>query len=388
MRNTAAIVEFGTSKVICAVAQQQKDGTLLVRGAEKADYSGFLQGKWMGGKMEAAIEKAVDGAQVYYGHKIKSVYVGVPGFVGEVLVKTAEIAFDEPRRVTTEDLVSLIRQAQEMATPEDKTVLHRCVLNYMLDGKETMEPVQAVATKVSATYSFVLAQTQIVNMLTETVQRCGLEIEQCVFTPLGLGMGLIPGRYRDSMSVMIDMGYYETTLSLFKGDGIAVYSCLDAGGAMITSELARELNIPFEHAEQLKKRYVFGLAAEGKESYDIVKIKDAKAMSYPHSVVRQVVEEYTDWFMDSIEEFLNVAGWELNDRNRIYFTGGGLAMNGGIREYFAGCLGRQIRIIRPLGTYLTSQTDTSALGTLNFILAALQPETKHTFRFGRKRTEI
>ncbi|MHB1314423.1 MAG: cell division FtsA domain-containing protein [Christensenellales bacterium] len=386
--NTAAIVEFGTSKVICAVSQQQKDGTLQVKGAGKAEYSGFMQGKWLGGQIDAAITKALAGAQSYYGHKIKKVFVGLPGFAGEVVVKTAELVFEEPRPVSDKDLSDLIRQAEEFELPEGKTVLHRCVLSYTLDGKETMEPRQSYASRVGASYSFVLADTIVIHTLTEAVKRCGPQVVRCLFAPLGQGIGLIPNKQRDSLSLMIDMGYFETTISLFKGDGIIAYQRLDTGGAMITSELALKLDIPFEHAEQLKKRYVFGLAADGKESYDIVKVKDGRAVSYPHSAVRRVIEEYTDWFIDSIREFLNAAGWELFSRNRIYFTGGGLAMNGGIREHLTLRLDRQIRIIRLLGTFLTAQTETSALGSLNFIFAALQPEKKSRFRFGWKHTEV
>ena len=388
MKNTAAIFDFGTSKVICAVSQQQKDGMLQVKGAEKAQYNGFVRGQWQGGNIETAIEEALLGAQTYYGHKIKRAYVGIPAFAGEILVKDVELAFEEPLQITEDVVTDLIDSADSIDLPENKTILHRCVISYFVDDEETMDPVQNVGSKISASLSLVLVDIDIMNMLTQAVQNCGVQVERCLFTPLGQGLGLIPIRYRDAQSIMIDMGYHETTFCLFKGDGIIAYKRLDTGGAEIISKLAQEMELPLEHAEQLKKRYVFGLAADGKESYDIVKIKDSKAVSYSHNNVQRIIEEYTDWFIQAMEEFFNAAGWEMSSRSRIYFTGGGLTMNGGIREHLALRLDRQIRIIRPLGTYLTAQTETSALGSLNFIFAALQPVKKPMFRFRKKNTEV
>ena len=89
-------------------------------------------------------------------------------------------------------------------------------------------------------------------------------------------MYLLPEDKRDSLAVLVDIGYYSTNVSLVYGDSLLFFTTIPMGGGHIASDIAYAMKVEGDTAEQLKRRYTFGLSDNNSISQLFAKNSDGK----------------------------------------------------------------------------------------------------------------
>ena len=135
------------------------------------------------------------------------------------------------------------------------------------------------------------------------------------------------------------------------------------GGGHLAADLAMELGITMDMAEELKRKYTFGI---GQDQLS-VKDPEGQTVSFHRENVLAVIEprvaELSDMVHDAIEEDASL----LSPRSTFYITGGGLILMRGGRETISSVVERTFRAPTPPAVKLNSPAYSSAIGLLELV---------------------
>lgn len=369
MKNTVTAMDFGTSKIVALVAETSGRQRCDIIGAGTSPYNGFTDGQWNEpGELNNAIAAAVHEAETQARTRIREVNVGVPGEFSRVYtVKTKlELQGTDPR-VTVRNIEDLFRKATDELGTVRGVIIHRSPAWFMVgDGKKTLEPMGMRGNELSAQVSFVVADQFFLDDISERFRALNITVNSFFSTPTGQAMLFIPEEERDRTALLIDVGYLNTEVMAVEGDAIIFHSVLPMGGGNITADLAYGLKVPMKSAEEIKRTYVFGVAA-GEESYTVPD-RDGINQTFTHDAVADVLEPRVEEIAEAIHEAIKNSGVSLSNFSVAYLTGGGLAINRGGRDFLSNKLDRPVRELPRKTSNMSSPIYTSALGVLDLMI--------------------
>lgn len=380
MKTQIAAIEFGTSKIVTVVARSGGLSRCDIIGSGTVPYAGYKDGEWgdWEGLMDS-VQDSITAAELEANTKIQELYVGVPGEFVHVRTGEAEIEIPEGGEITEDE----INAVQDMIADklhiaeEDAYVLHRSPAWFSIDdGKKTMEVMGSRGTRLRACVSYILASQDFIADMVDTIGGMGIKILGFLAPTLGAGLLLLSLEERDRVSMLIDIGYLNTEISMIEGDAVIYHAILGMGGGDITAALAYGLRISMREAEQIKRNYLFNPDEFDQDNYYEVDSDDGMRLAFPRHEVAGIIENKTDELCDLINKTLNNdAIQHFGPRTQVHLTGGGMALMRGGREYLAAQMGRPIKVPVAKSAKLNSPVYASASGLVSLIFDSLeQPE--------------
>ncbi|MBQ9624555.1 MAG: hypothetical protein IJR47_00455, partial [Clostridia bacterium] len=187
---------------------------------------------------------------------------------------------------------------------------------------------------LSGVFSFTTCEKDTINFLYDVFQSLKLDIDTFVGSPLALGLMLTPPEERMSLAIILDVGYYATDVIIMQGDGILYHSVLNVGGYNFTNDLSIILKGNFTDAEQIKRRYVFGLDTSYISEKDLFR-GESGVKANSNDTIAAVVEARAQELLWLVSKKINTLGLRFNKNTKMYITGGGISMMRGCRELFS-----------------------------------------------------
>lgn len=377
MKTTVAAIDFGTSKIVTLVAENSGSQRCDIIGAGIASYDGFMDGEWNNREeLNAAIAASIAEASNQAHRPIKEINVGVPGALSRVyaIESRVDLKGTDPH-VTLQDIKAVFKQATEELGKIRGVVVHRSPAWFMVDdGKKTLEPIGMKGRELRALVSFVVADQFFLDEISSRMNDMGILISGFFSTPTGEAMLYLPEEDRDRTSILIDVGYLNTEVMAVEGDALIFHETIPMGGGHMAADLAMGLEIPLSAAEQIKRSYVYGMAAVNQQ-YEISAGEDGKPASFTPDQVSRVLEPRVEEIAEAISKCISESGVKLGSWSTIYLTGGGLSLNRGGKDYLAGKLDRPVRDIPKRTMKLSSPIYSSSLGLMDLIIDTI--EQKH-----------
>ena len=177
---------------------------------------------------------------------------------------------------------------------------------------------------------------------------------------------------RDHTSVLIDMGYLNTEVIGVEGDAVIYHKIINAGGGDLAVALTDSLDISLSAAEEIKKRFVYGIEG-GEDKFEVPGGDGEKSAAFTREQVKPIlckaVDEIAEQIKDAIDDFGGLGNWSA-----VFLTGGGLSFNRGGKEYLSGKLGRPVQETPRRTTKLNSHCFSSALGLMDLIIDTLEQQ--------------
>lgn len=372
MKNTVTAIDFGTSKIVSLVAETSGRQRCDIIGAGFSTYAGFADGQWNEpGALNEAISAAVHEAETQSHVRIREVNVGVPGEFSRVYAVEAKLDLQgaDPH-VTVRNIEDLFRKATDELGAVRGVIVHRSPAYFIVDdGKKTLEPMGMRGSELRALVSFVVADQFFLDDVSERFRALNITVNSFFSTPTGQAMLFIPDEERDRTALLIDIGYLSTEVMAVEGDALVFHKVLPIGGGNIAADLAYGLEIPLSSAEQIKRQYVFGLAAED-QKYDALD-RDGVSKSFTREEVGEVLEPRVEEIAEAIRDAVKNSGVRLGNWSVAYLTGGGLILNRGGRDFLSNKLDRPVRELPRKTGKLSSPVYTSVLGLLDLIIDTL-----------------
>lgn len=366
MKDVKAIIEFGTSKISCTVAEKRPRMGLEVLGSAQIAYSGIKNSNWVDNdEVYYALEQVLESAERQAGFRIKSVEVGIPGPFIKIISKTAQVPVKG--RVTERDLEFLSAKANNFKAPEDYTLVYEWPAWYYLDdGNVYLEPLGVPTKKMRGCISFTLANRFFLNDVIDLFKHLGIRVDNFIPEPLAEALYLVPQERRDSLAVLVDIGYYTTNVSLIYGDAILYFKTIPMGGGSVTSDISYIMKLEEETAEQLKRRYSFGLEENNNLSYMYAKDSEGKLKKYPYELVKEIIDARVEHLVLYITKLFLKTERNLGKKLDLFVTGGGISFMRGSSSFYRSVSGRSPLPIKVNSVKLQSPDMHAAYAMVHF----------------------
>lgn len=380
MKSMAAAIEFGTSKIVTLVGEGNPEGSANLLGFGIVPYDGYCDGHWNAADedLEQAILKSVREAELSSGREIREIYVGVPGEF--IHLERNEVSMDlgSSRRITMDDVDDVMNLALEYTPKKEGVIIHRSPSWFTVDDRRTMEPAGMKGQTLNCEAAFIIADPVFLEDMQARMEQQNIHINGYLSPALGEALMLIPPEERDKGAILVDIGYLSTEVMTVEGDAVISHKVIPMGGGDLAADLAMDLEITMDMAEELKRKYSFGI---GQDKL-IVNDPDGEEVRFGRENVLAIIEPKVEELGDMIRSAIAENEKHLGPRSTYYLTGGGLALMRGGRETISSVVEHPFRAPTPAAVKLNSPMYSSALGLLELVYESVsamengKPESK------------
>ncbi len=385
-----AALDVGTTKCVCFIAHALGEGSLRIIGIGHQESRGLRNGTIVDMEAaETAILNTIHAAEQMAGETIREVVVSVAG--GHPL--SHRVSADVPiagSEVADGDIRRALAHGRNQFSPNGREMLHFIPLGYTIDGSRGIrDPRGMFGQRLGVDMHVITAETGPLRNLTTCIGRAHLDVEALVVSPYAAGLACLVEDETDLGVALIDMGGGTTSIAVFYDGSVVHTDCIPIGGVHVTSDIARGLSTPLNHAERLKTLHgsCMASAADQREILTVPPIGDDNpnhAQHIPKSYLVSIIQPRIEETFEMIRSRLEASGFDRVAGRRVVLTGGASQLQG-VREMAALVLDKQVRMGRPLGVVgLAEATSGPAFATGAGLLqyALLEQAGRSHRRFG------
>lgn len=216
----------------------------------------------------------------------------IVGIAGELVKGTSTtIRYQRPdskTQITLKELKDIISKVQRRAFDRARTVLsyetgheeidvrlvNAAVTDVRIDGYKVTNPLGFQGKSVQVSVFNAFAPIVHLGALQTIAQSLDLDLISITAEPYAVARCLGPGEDIDFSAIFIDVGGGTTDIAVVRSGGVEGTKMLALGGRAFTKRIAREFDLPFSQAEELKIAYS---TKRLRKKETILKIKEAIA---------------------------------------------------------------------------------------------------------------
>ena len=390
-RTTLTSIDVGTTKVCTIMADVNSGNDIRVIGVGITPTRGLAKGLVVNiNEARESIRESVRKAEQASGCKIESAYVGVTGRHVSSLNNRGVVAITRnDRLVRPDDLKRVLDCARSVKVPNERKLLHVIPRGYAVDGQVGVKnPVGMHGFRLDVETHIITAAVTSVQNLVKCIRGIGIDIDDLILEPLASSEAVMTEDEKQIGVILADIGGGTTDIAVFRQGSIWHTSILPVAGYQITRDVAIGLGLPFEVAEEMKKRY--GSVMPVYES----KIETPTTMSENgHGVSYQ---DLCDIVRARVEEILRLILLELPSVEYETLVPAGLILTGGSANLSGiDALGRDVlrlpvRIGAPIGMYGIADTlhDPAYATSVGLLLWGSKYKSTRTWSVGRFGTRV
>jgi cell division protein FtsA len=204
-----------------------------------------------------AIRESVSKAEQACNYKVDSAFVGVTGRHVDSVNNRGVVAITRnDRLVRPDDLRRVLSTAQSIRIPNDRKLLHVIPRGYAVDGQIGVKnPVGMHGFRLDVETHIITAAATSIQNLVKCIRGIGIDIDDLVLEPLASSEAVLTQDEKEVGVILADIGGGTTDICVFKDGSIWHSAILPVAGYQLTRDVAIGLGLPFEVAEEMKKRY-------------------------------------------------------------------------------------------------------------------------------------
>ncbi len=335
---TIAAIDVGTTKVCTTIADVNDGGAMRIVGVGISPSVGLHKGLVVNiNEARDSIRESVRKAEQASDYKIDSAYVGVTGRHVTSLNNRGVVAITRNDRVVrSDDLRRVLATAQSIKVPADRKLLHVIPRTYAVDGQAGVKnPVGMHGFRLDVETHVITAAVTSIQNLVKCIRSIGVDIEDLVLEPLASSEAVLTGDEKQVGVILADIGGGTTDVAVFKDGSIWHTSILPVAGYQLTRDVSIGLGLPFDVAEEMKKRYGSVMPVyESKAESNTAISQDGHGVSY---------QDLCDIIRARVEEIMKLILLEMPNSDYETLVPAGLVLTGGSSN-LAGIatLGREI----------------------------------------------
>ena len=324
-------LDVGTSKIAAIVAEIQPDGGFEIIGMGSHASRGLKKGVVANIETTvAAIQRALEEAELMADCKIREVYTGIAGShirsfnsQGMVAVKDKEVAQADIERV--------VDTARAVQIPNDQQILHVLNQEFIIDGQEDVrEPLGMSGVRLEVKVHIVTGAVSSAQNIVKCVRRCGLDVRDLILQPLASAAAVISEDEKDLGVALLDVGGGTTDLVVFTHGAIRHTAVIPIAGDQITNDIAMALRTPTKDAEDIKERFGCALSqlADPQDMVEVPGLGDREPRQLSRKTLAEVIEPRVEELYSLVQTELRRSGYEELLSAGLVITGGSSVMQG------------------------------------------------------------
>ncbi len=321
---TLTSIDVGTTKVCTTIADVNNGGDIRVVGVGITPSTGLHKGLVVNiSDARESIRESIKKAEQASNYKIESAYVGVTGRHVSSLNNRGVVAITRnDRLVRPDDLRRVLQCAQSVKTPSDRKLLHVIPRGYAVDGQTGVKnPVGMHGFRLDVETHVITAAVTSVQNLVKCIHGIGVDIDGLILEPLASSEAVLTEDEKQVGIILADIGGGTTDIAVFREGSIWHTSILPVAGYQITRDVSLGLGLPFDVAEEMKKRYGSVMPVyESKVETPTGISEDGHGVSY---------EDLCDIIRARVEEIIRLVLLELPRSGYETLVPAGLVLTGG-----------------------------------------------------------
>ena len=333
-KNTVVGLDIGNSNIVVAIGSVSNDNIFSVLGIGRSKSDGIVNGRIINlSKATKSIKCAISEAELLSGITVRKANVSTFGihFSTKMYHNSSSIK-DVNYEISEDDVSSMKNDVFRLPTQDGLQLLDVIPQKYKVDySSEIKDPVGMIGTRLEGDYYLLLSEKTTLSNINKCLQRCGIEIENVVISPVMSSSITISEKEKDAGICLIDIGGGNTDVIVFVGGIIKCVASIPFGGINITEDIKYGLNLSYDQAEQVKIKY--GNAMSNNVNYDeVVSIEtfDGSLKNISVYNLSQIIEA-------RVREIIHFVQNQINDISAnmipagIILTGGGSMLHS-VRE--------------------------------------------------------
>lgn len=323
-RSVVGAIDVGTTKICTILADVSAGDGPQVVGVGIAPSKGLHKGLVVNiNEARESIRESVRKAEQTSNYKVESAYVGVTGRHVTSMNNRGVVAITRNDRVVRpDDLKRVLASAQSVKTAGDRRLLHIIPRSYAVDGQAGVQnPVGMHGFRLDVETHVITAAVTSIQNLVKCIRSIGIDIEDLVLEPLASSEAILTEDEKQTGVILADIGGGTTDIAVFREGSIWHTSILPVAGYQLTRDVAIGLGLPFEIAEEMKKKYgsVMPVYEGGKDTAPAIS-QDGHGVSY---------QDLCDIIRARVEEIMKLILLEMPNSEYETLVPSGLVLTGG-----------------------------------------------------------
>jgi cell division protein FtsA len=251
-------LDVGTTKIVALIAEVDETAHLRVIGAGRVPAHGLRRGVVVNtAEAQAAIAQAIAEAESACDQVMSEAYVGIAGsHINSVSSKAVVAVGRSGRSITRDDTQRALEQAQNIAVPHNRDIIHAVPRSYTVDDQKGIQnPVGMFGYRLEVDASIITGTASAITNLVNCVRAHGVEVTDLVLQPLASAEAVLTDDERGLGVALVDIGGGTTDLAIYLEGAPWHTNVLDLGGEFFIRDVAVGLRMPFDKAEELIKQH-------------------------------------------------------------------------------------------------------------------------------------
>ena len=379
--NSVAILDFGSSKITCMLANKVSDGgDFIIKAVGRSNYNGFDDKGWYEPEtIKKAVFDAIGQVENKTETKIKEIYVGVPGAFCAVASSESSITFRSKKKLDNQEVEDLISKADIFDCGSDLAPLGGKPVYYVLDGGiKCFDIVGNIATKVSALVSFSFMKNYFRQTVAPILLEKGIKKVTYVNACEAQAMYISNAMYINGYSIIVDIGHITTNVSLVGGNGLLFARTFALGSGYLASDLMQVMGLDYNFAMNVLTKINLNLDIHDGDAYSVNgRMVDAKR-------VNEVVKARVEQIAEHIIKSFRYCDKEIPSNTVIVLTGGGLTYIRGGADTLATSLGKPVKVYTSANPQTNHNEYTSCFGLIHMACSDQNKAKKGLFSFFKR----
>lgn len=375
------VLDIGSSAITALIGEKGVNGTFSLKGQSTVPYEGFSEGHFFDEKnLEGAILEAVTDAFESSEITSNEVYVSVPGVFISLDNKKYKIAFGKSRKISQKDVDKLFEDGKSGVKKDGYEIIGSTEIYFALDdSRKVLNPVGVTSSILGGAITYISCEKYFADLIRAILSKCGVKTVNFVYVGQAEAEYLLTREERDFPSLILDVGYITSEISLHYGNGILAEYSEDFGGGYLMGHLVGAYEISLKDAESLKRQVKFGNQPEANSVYVIN--SDLGQMSFECEAVNDIVYTEVDSFLGRVSEFIEEYAKNFFDSLKVYLTGGGISYLKGIKAHLLARLDCPVEILVPKVPLHTKPEEASLFSLIDYAIRDKQKKKKSFFIF-------
>ncbi len=351
-------LDIGTHK-ICTIVGEVHPDIIHVLGVGIEPSRGMKKGVVNDVQsLIAAVTASAHKAERTSGYQIRRAFVSVAGSHIASLTSRGMTAINGARSVQDSDLDRAMDAARAIAIPHNREVLHVVPRSYTLDGQEGIrQPLGMHAFRLEVDAHIITASSTSLANLEQATEGAGIFVDRFILNPLASGDAILTDQEKEMGVVIIDIGGGTTDIAIYVDGTVWHTAVIPIGGDHVTSDITYWMNVPFELAEDVKRKH--GHARERDvselETFLVEPFGDGMPQEVSRRGLAMVTEARMSEMLEQVQKEIKRSGYDGLLRAGAVITGGSSQIDG-MKDLAHDVLGCPIRMGKP--ERLTGMADT------------------------------
>lgn len=374
-------IDLGTQKI--------KAGILKVKDPTDMELIGAYEHKSHGFKDNAVSDLAEFSECIHHtiheltkktGIKFRHVQLGLGG----AMIETREINTVIPlidrgnKIITRRDIKKLNNDARLLGIKIDEEILHDLPQYYKVDDvNSALNPIGLYGRKLGVHSLMIIINGNRIRNITKAVHQAGYDVANVFFSSYATSKVVLQDTEKKGGCILIDIGSQYTSVLVFLDGILRFLEKINIGGSNFTRNIADQINLPFDLAEEIKKSYAVASGFDERKDEEILVKREDAYIPVKKGAIYQAISPVIEEFVERIRAAIVLSGLKDRINNGMTIVGGGSLLPGCIER-----IGQAMNMPVKLGQVnLPSRKNLNHTALFSSVVGLAQSGFKKTVRY-------